>query len=266
MLVTFTDWKMADDVIVFAEEQLRATEQLVEATVEARRLAVERLERLVQIGTEAAADLAEARAELLEAQIEGQKDIHEARMEVRLAQREKAMLARQLALEGLQPELLVSISRDVDIVMAEVPESMVRYVAVGQSCVAKFFSYPSKRFYGKVLYIVPVLSQELRSLRVLFTIDDATDMLRPGMFAEVGIGVDPRTVLLIPPEAVIHIGGTDYTLVRKGESDWAVTAVQIGKLFESGVEIYSGLEEGDQVVGKGAILLKPIIIEALRLK
>ena len=117
-----------------------------------------------------------------------------------------------------------------------------------------------------MLYIVPVLSQELRSLRVLFTIEDATDMLRPGMFAEVGIGVDPRTVLLIPPEAVIHIGGTDYVLVRKGDSDWTVTPVRLGELHKLGVEVHSGLEEGDQVVGRGAILLKPIIGEALRLR
>jgi len=266
LLEAFTDWQKADVEIAFAKQQLQLTEKLAQASVESHKLAVERLERLVQIGTEAGQELANARAELLQAEIEGQKDIHEAQTEVRLAQREKAMLARQLALAGLQPELLTSISREVDIVMAEVPESMIQRVKAGQRCHARFFSYPERKFYGEVLYIVPVLSQELRSLRVLFAIEDATDLLRPGMFAEVGLGVDPRSVLQVPPESIIHIGGLDYVLVRKSDADWTVTAVQIGELHESGVEVYSGLEDGDQVAGKGVILLKSVIAESLRVR
>jgi hypothetical protein len=266
LLTIFADWQKAGDDIAFTEKQLQTVEQLARTTIDAQQLAVERLERLVQIGTDTEKDLAEAKAALHQAQLESQKDVREAQVAVQVAKREKAMLARQLALEGLQPELLVSTSRDVDIIMAEVPEGMIQHVVVGQSCLAKFFSYPDRKFGGKVLSIVPVLSKELRSLRVLFTIDDAGDVLRPGMFAEVGIGVDPRRILQVPPEAVIHIGDSDYVLVRKGDTDWAVTAVQIGEQHESGVEVFSGLNDGDEVVGKGVILLKPVIAEALRLK
>jgi len=113
---------------------------------------------------------------------------------------------------------------------------------------------------------VPVLSQELRSLRVLFAIDDADDLLRPGMFAEIGLGIDPRMVLHIPPESVVNIGGVDYVLVRKGDTNWQVTAVQIGELREAGVEVHGGLEDGDEIAGKGAILLKPAIAESLRVR
>jgi hypothetical protein len=73
-------------------------------------------------------------------------------------------------------------------------------------------------------------------------------------------------VLQVPPEAIVHIGGTDYVLVRKSDSDWTATEVQIGELHEAGVEVYSGLESGDQIAGKGVILLKPTIAESLRLR
>ena len=268
LLMAFSDWQKADADIAFAEKQLQATKNLAEKTVEAQRLAVGRLEKLVEVGTETEKDLAEAKAELILAEIQGQKDIYEAETAIRMAQREKTTLARQLALEGLQPELLVSISRDVDIIMAEVPESMVKRVKIGQSCVARFFSYPEMNFYGKVLAIVPVLSKELRSLRVLFTIEDAGDLLRPGMFAEIGLGIDPRSILLVPSESIVHIGESDYVLVRQNDSDtdWNVTEVQIGELHETDVEVFSGLEDGDQVAGKGVILLKPIIAESLRMR
>jgi len=266
LLTTFADWQKTDAEIDFAEKQLQATERLVEATVEAQKAVVERLERLVQVGTDAPRDLAEAKAALIQAEIEGRKEIYEAQAALRLAQQEKAVLARQLTLEGLPPDLIISTTRDVDIVRADVPESMIRQVEAGQHCVAQFFSYPELKFYGKVLSIVPVLSQELRSLRVLFAIEDAEDMLRPGMFAEIGLGIDPRMVLHIPPESIISTGGSDYVLVRKSDSDWRVTAVQIGELRESGVEVYGGLEDGDQVISRGAILLKPIIVESLRVR
>jgi hypothetical protein len=266
LLTTFADWQKADAEIAFAEKQLKSTIKLAETTVEAHKAAIERLERLVQVGTDTPKDLAEAKAASIQAEIEGEKDVYEAQAALRLAQREKAALARQLTLEGLQPELLVSITRDIDIIMAEVPESMIRQVKVGQSCVARFFSYPEKKFYGKVLSIVPVLSKELRSLRVLFAIEDAGDLLRPGMFAEIGLGIDPRSVLHVPPESIVNIGGSDYVLVRTGDSDWFVTEVQIGERHESGVEVHSGLEDGCEVAGEGVILLKPMIAESLRVK
>ena len=266
LLTAFTDWQKADADIAFAEKQLQATKNLADATIEAQQLAVDRLEKLVKVGTETEKDLAEAKTSLIQTEIQGQKDIYEAETAVKLAQREKAALARQLTLEGLQPDLLVSISRDVDIIMAEVPESMIKQVRIGQSCVARFFSHPEKKFFGKVLSIVPVLSKELRSLRVLFAIEDAGDLLRPGMFAEIGLGIDPRSVLQVPSESIVHVGESDYVLVRKSDADWSVTEVHIGELHESGVEVFDGLEDGDQVVGKGVILLKPVIAESLRLK
>ncbi|MCL2744427.1 MAG: efflux RND transporter periplasmic adaptor subunit [Planctomycetaceae bacterium] len=266
LLTTFADWQKADAEIAFAEQQLQSAVKLAGTTVEAQKAVVERLEKLVQVGTDTPKDLAEAKATLIQTEIEGQKAVYETQAALRLAQREKAALARQLTLEGLQPELLVSITRDIDIVMAEVPESMIRQVKVGQSCVALFFSCPETKFYGKVLSIVPVLSKELRSLRVLFAIEDAADSLRPGMFAEIGLGIDPRSVLHVPPESIVHIGGSDYVLVRKSDSDWIVTKVQIGELHEAGAEVHSGLEDGAQIAGKGVILLKPTIAESLRLK
>ena len=266
LLTAFTDWQKADADIAFAEKQLQATKNLADTTVEAQQLAVDRLEKLVKVGTETEKDLAEAKTSLIQTEIQGQKDIYEAETAVKLAQREKAALARQLTLEGLQPDLLVSITRDVDIIMAEVPESMIKQVNIGQSCVARFFSHPEKKFFGKVLSIVPVLSKELRSLRVLFAIVDAGDLLRPGMFAEIGLGIDPRSVLQVPSESIVHVGESDYVLIRMSDADWSVTEVQIGELHESDVEVFSGLEAGDQVAGKGVILLKPVIAESLRLK
>jgi multidrug efflux pump subunit AcrA (membrane-fusion protein) len=38
--------------------------------------------------------------------------------------------------------------------------------------------------------------------------------------------------------------------------------VQVGELHDAQVEILDGLQPGDQVIAQGAILLKPLIVEA----
>jgi multidrug efflux pump subunit AcrA (membrane-fusion protein) len=257
LLTAYTDWQNAVDDVAFHEEQLLATKQLVEAQTDAAQKKVARLQRLVTIGTETEQDLAVAQAELIHTQIQGRKDVHEAQTDVRKAKREETMLARQLEQAGLDPTLLASAKTDIDIIIADVPESWIGRISIGQSCEARFISLPDQTFTGKVHAIVPVLSSERRSLRALLSIHDPDDKLRPGMFAEIGIGTDPHKALLAPADAIIHIGRSDYVLVHVSESAWRVASVKVGEMRNSTVEILEGLQEGEQIAGRGAMLLKP---------
>jgi multidrug efflux pump subunit AcrA (membrane-fusion protein) len=264
VLTAFIDWEKATADIAFAETQLTAIRQLADTRLSAQQSLVDRMKRLVAAGTDTEKDLAAAEADLIQSEIQGRKDVHEAETAVRLAQRAEAAQARQLQQAGLEPELLRSMTRDIDIVMADVPEAVMSQVKLAQGCEARFFGLPHQLFTGKVRAISPVLSKERRSLRVLFAIGDPGDQLRPGMFADIGLGTDPRNALLIPSEGIVHVGRTDYVLVGCSESDWQVTEVQVGDLHESAVEILGGVRAGDRVAGRGAILLKPYIIQALQ--
>lgn len=264
LLTAYTDWQKAASDIEFSETQLGQIRQLAETRISAQEKLVERMKRLVAAGTDTEKDLAAAQAELIQAQIQGRKEIHEAETAVRLARRTEAALARQIQQAGLEPELLRAGKSDVDIVMADVPEGMVTRVRPDQACQARFFGLPNLVFSGHVRAIAPVLSKEHRSLRVLFAIRDPQDLLRPGMFADIGLGTDPRPALLMPPEGIVHVGRSDYALVCSNENDFRVTEVQVGELHDQQLEILGGLSAGDRVAGKGVILLKPIIIEALQ--
>ena len=84
------------------------------------------------------------------------------------------------------------------------------------------------------------------------------------MFADVGLGTDAREALLVPSAGVVHVGRTDYLLVRVGERDWRPAAVQVGEVHRDAVEILDGVRSGTEVIGQGAILLKPTIVEAVQ--
>jgi multidrug efflux pump subunit AcrA (membrane-fusion protein) len=222
------------------------------------------LEKLVEAGTDTLKDLTAEKATLIQVEITGRQEIHQAETALRVARREEATQARRLQQAGLSVELLQSVSSDIDIVMADVPEGRLNQVKIGQGCVARFFGLPKEPFPGRVKSIAPVLSAERRSLRVLFTIDDPDDKLRPGMFAEIGLGTDQRASMLIPADAVLHIGRTDYVLMAAEENTWKVTEVQVGEPFRNEIQILEELREGDRVIAKGAILFKPLVIRSLK--
>lgn len=264
LLTTYTDWQKSTADIAFLETQLTQIKQLAETRTNAQEKLVERMKKLVDAGTDTEKDLAASQAELIQSQVQGRKEVYEAETAVRLARRTEAALARQLQQTGLEPDLLRSIASDIDVVMADVPEGFMARAKLGQGCEARFFGLPDQTFIGKIRAIAPVLSKERRSLRVLFAINDPNDQLRPGMFADIGLGTDARDALLIPPEGVVHVGRSDYVLVREAKSDWRVAEVQVGELHEAGMEIVGGLRSGDEIAGRGAVLLKPFIIQSLQ--
>jgi hypothetical protein len=264
VLTAYTDWQRAQADITFAETQLAQVKQLAAARLEAQRQVLARAEKGASIGDGTAKEVAAEKANLIQTELTGRKEVHEAETALRVATRAEAAGARQLQQSGLDPELIRSTTSDTDIVLADVPEGRLNRAKVGQGCQATFFGIPTERFTGKVTSIAPVLSKERRSVRVLFVIHDPKDQLRPGMFAEIGLGTDPRDTILAPADGVLHVGRADYALVGAEANTWRVAEVQVGEPHNGDVEILDGLKEGDRVVGKGAILFKPLAVRALQ--
>jgi len=265
-LAAYYEWKRAQVDLAFAAEQVQRIRQLNETRMASRQAIVDRMRRLVEAGTDSRADLQLAEAELLEAEIEGRRDIHEADSELSRARQDEAVAIRSLQLMGLEIDMLSSASSDVDIVIAEVPEEYQNRVHIGQQCEARFASWPGQVFPGLVQRISPTLSLERRSLRVLFFVDDPDDQLRPGMFADIGLGTDHRESLLVPATAVIHIGRDDFVFVRDPSDAnlWQLTAIEVGDSENGWIEIFAGLQPGMEIITQGAILLKPVAAASLR--
>lgn len=280
VLTTYTDWQKARADIAFTTTQRVQIKAAATARTTAQEKVVQRVTDLVAAGTRTPEQLELELATLKQYRIQEAKEGYEADTAVHVARRSEAALARQLQQTGLDPELLTSVTSDLDIVMADVPEAFFSRVRVGQACKAEFFGIPDRWFAGRVRSIAPVVAKEKRSLRVLFTIEDPRDLLRPGMFAEIGLGTDARDALLAPAAGVIHVGRADYLLVAAGDPGvWRVTPVDVGEQVEvetagggreKKVEVLHGLrvpgkgEPPDRVIGQGAILLKPAIVKAVQ--
>jgi cobalt-zinc-cadmium efflux system membrane fusion protein len=264
LATTYADWLRARAEEPYTEQQLAKTRQLVAARSAAQAQLVDRLRRLVKAGTDSPRDLAKAEADLVEAQLEGQKQLFEAEAAFKNAARSRATLERQLFQAGVDPGLLARAKEGAAIMVAEVPETHIGLVRDGQLVTARLFALPSETVTGHVSSLAPTLASDRRTLRVFVELDDPQSHLRPGMFADIGLGMEPRDALSVPSDAVLHVGRSDYVLVQNQPGVWRVNEVRIGEARGNSVEVLSGLAPGDTVVGSGAILLKPLVVQSLQ--
>jgi hypothetical protein len=264
LLTAFSDWQKAIVDVQFQKDQLETIRAFADYRVEAQKEVVARMEKLLAAGTETLKAVVAERVNLRQFEIQGKKEIHEAENAVKVAEKTLATLARQLQQAGLEPTMLRSAAAEGEIVVAEVPERAMGRVKLGMMCEVRFFAIPDRVFTGKVSSISPVISKEKRVLNVQFTVKDPDNLVRPGMFAEIGLGTDRRQALLMPADGVLHVGDRDYALLETGSGAWQITEVQTGELRGTNVEVLAGLKAGDRVLGKGAVLLKPTVVRALQ--
>jgi hypothetical protein len=259
----YADWLRAKNEVVFTQSQLEKSKELVKAQTDYLTGVVDRLRPLAKSGVAAEKSLREAEADLLKAQIEGRKSVFEAESGLRLAKKQEQALVRQISQAGIEPEVFGRAVEDMALVSANVPEGKISLVHEGQGCEARSYAFPDRTFRAHVEALSASVTPDRRTLRVLFHIHDSEGMLRPGMFADVGLGTDARDAVMVPAESLLHIGHKDYVLAAAGPGAWRVTPVRVGDPHEGRFEVLSGLGAGAKVISKGTILLKPAAIEAL---
>ena len=133
------------------------------------------------------------------------------------------------------------------------------------TCKVTFFAMPGgKPFVGKVSSISPMINKDKRTAAVQFTVKDPKNQIRPGMFAVVKL-VTEEKALVMPADGILHAGNVDYALKGADDGTWQIVTVHVGVLHGNDIEVLDGLKEGDRVVGKGAILLKPAVVRALQI-
>ncbi|MBX9788973.1 MAG: efflux RND transporter periplasmic adaptor subunit [Pirellulales bacterium] len=258
----YADWLRTTADIEFNEKQLNTTRELSKAQVDRNEAIVSRLKSLT--GSIPVKELMAAEADLVQVRLQGQKDIFAAESLLRASRRDHAALERQLAQAGIEPVALSRARDGMVLVSANVPEAKIGLVKEGQGCEVRFFGLPGVVYSAHVEELGSVLSTERRTLRVLFDLDDPEGRLRPGMFAEIGLGADEREATLIPTNAVVHINRGDYVFRQTPDGQhFDVVEVEVSESPGEFVEVIKGLQPGDRIAGHDAVLLKPLAVRSL---
>jgi multidrug efflux pump subunit AcrA (membrane-fusion protein) len=225
---------------------------------------VDRLARLVEVGSDSPRDLAQERANLMEGKLEADRQAHEAQANLNASVRKQAALVRQLEQDGLEPDLLRDMVPGRVLMVAEVPETRMSGLKEGQHCSVRLYASPEP-LTGHVARVLPTLSTTQRTLRMVVLLDGPpSDAARPGMFADVGIGTDARSAVMVPQTAIVHVGSGDYVVTSVGKDEWRVRAVALGPSEGNLVEVVHDLKAGERLIGDGVVLLKPVIAELVQ--
>ncbi len=146
-------------------------------------------------------------------------------------------------------------------VEADVSESNLVNVRVGQPCEVLLDALPGSRFRGVVHTIVPTADRSKATVLVKVSFVDRDPRILPEMSAKVAFLEHPLSAgeqipkTVVPPAALVTRNGSPYVYLVKGERV-VETGVALGEKVGDMQEITSGVKAGDKVAVKPLEKLK----------
>lgn len=141
-------------------------------------------------------------------------------------------------------------------IMANVYESNIGQVHMGDNVEVTTLSYPGKVFHGQVDKMFNVLDPTNKVMKVRISLPNDDYALKPEMFASVRvIYKDGGEALSIPSGALIFDHSQYYVLVYHSKSDVRITPVSVINSIGDKTYISTGLQAGDKVIATQAILI-----------
>lgn len=134
-----------------------------------------------------------------------------------------------------------------------IPESYYPSIKEGMNVAITSDVFTDKEFKGIIEIVSPVIDATTHTFQVQIKISNAGGVLRPGMFARIGVDFDKIKAKVVPYQSVLKLQGSNERYVFLNDNGTAKRIkVQIGKRYDDKVEIMSDeLKEGDQLVVVG---------------
>ena len=140
--------------------------------------------------------------------------------------------------------------------IANVNESDINEVKLGQSAEVKTISYPDKIFSGNVDKIFNIIDPETRAMKVRIKLSNNDYLLKPDMRASILINSNESArMLCIPDEALIFDKSRAYVMIFKDRYTIETRQVEVFREVGNRAFIASGLKEGEKVITKNQLLI-----------
>ncbi|MEO6813566.1 MAG: efflux RND transporter periplasmic adaptor subunit [Ginsengibacter sp.] len=141
-------------------------------------------------------------------------------------------------------------------VLANVYESNIGQVHLGDDVDVTTLSYPERVFHGKVDKILNVLDPTNKVMKVRVVLPNPDYALKPEMFASVTVvNKTNDQALCVPAGALIFENSQYFVLVYKSQSDVKITPVQIISTNGNKSYISGGVQVGEKIIGSNAVLI-----------
>lgn len=155
-----------------------------------------------------------------------------------------------------QTELYMLADLSTVWVYADVFESELPWVNVGDSVEMTLTGIPSKKFKGTLSYIYPYAEVKTRTIKVRLVFDNAELLLKPDMFANIVIHTQQQPdAITVPSEAIVRSGERDQVFVVREQGKFEPREVIIGLSSNGLTQIVKGISPGEKVVTSSQFLI-----------
>jgi cobalt-zinc-cadmium efflux system membrane fusion protein len=146
--------------------------------------------------------------------------------------------------------------------LANVSESNIKYINVGQKVSVSTMAYPGQVYEGEITVVGATVDPNLHTLLIRSEIQNPRRDLKPGMLANFIIRIgDPVVAPAVPPESVVRAGDGTMTLwVTTDQHHFTQRKIKLGLQSEGYDQILDGLKPGELVVTDGAVFLDNMLI------
>ena len=146
--------------------------------------------------------------------------------------------------------------------LANIAETDVSVLHVGQEVKVSLLAFPGKVFNGRIWSIDAMVDPNTHRMLVRSAIDDPDHQLRSGMFATYVIRTgDPVRSLAVPLDGVVREGdGTNTVWVTNDRRKFTQRVVKIGMQSDGYRQIVEGLQAGELVATDGAVFLSNMVL------
>ena len=137
--------------------------------------------------------------------------------------------------------------------LVSISQSYYPLVKKGMNAIIQTDIYPEKTFHGEIYKVYPTIDASTRTFKTEIIIDNDSEILRPGMFADIEIELKNINAIVVPSIAVLKQEGTNNRYVFINENGIAKQIqVEIGKRFDEMVELITkDLKVGDELIIEG---------------
>ena len=134
-----------------------------------------------------------------------------------------------------------------------IPETYYPLVRKGMHIDLTSDIYPNQTFPAAIDIVYPAIDESTHTFSVQLKVPNAKQVLRPGMFARVGMQLDKIETITVPYQAVLKLQGSNERYVFLNNKGIAKrVSVTLGDRFDDRVEIISSeIKQGDELVVLG---------------
>jgi len=168
---------------------------------------------------------------------------------------ERAVTEGQFVQPDSNPLMLIADLTNLWI-LADVYESDLRLIRLGQKAEATTAAYPNESFTATISRISDTVDPNTRTVKVRLGVANPAARLKPEMFASVRIFIGEATsALLIPATAVLNEEGKNFVYLQSGPLEFTRRQVEAAPAGAGRLKVSAGLKEGDKIVTERALLV-----------